>query len=366
MAPVRDYPADPGKLSSAIGSHHAGAFTAQSTKSVDSSAGLKQARLRAIQRCLYDYRVSCGSSCGRAEGTSRCSDLYAATRAAKGETAALPFQDLRKSARALARDLVYAAGRLPVVGDVLVDAQTRRFNANSSDVARLFNGVYVDFAAAERAIPKDRNAGYDNERSASRGLNEWLAIAPSDYPVLFWLSRLLPDATYLFDWGGNVGLKYFAYRTYLAYASSLTWCVSDVPAVVAAGKAIAEKEDARGLVFSTTLDELSRADILLADGVLHFIEDPLGMLRRAPRLPEHVLLSKVPAYDSADTVTLQNMGTAFCPNHLFNRSRFVDNFIALGYRLVDEWRAPELGCIIPFHPERSIAGYSGFYFIKAA
>jgi putative methyltransferase (TIGR04325 family) len=79
-----------------------------------------------------------------------------------------------------------------------------------------------------------------------------------------------------------------------------------------------------------------------------------------------VVLSKVPAYDAPDAVTLQNMGTAFCPNHLFNRSRLVERFVELGYRLVDDWRSPGLTCEIPFHPEHSIGGYSGFYFVKAA
>jgi putative methyltransferase (TIGR04325 family) len=268
------------------------------------------------------------------------------------------------SSRLLVRDIVHAAAGLPIFGDLIVRAQTRRFNSATGMNVRLFNGIFPDFASAARAIPTDRPSGYDNEPSASRVLSEWLEITPSDYPAMFWLAKLLPQARSVFDWGGNVGLKYFAYRRYIDYPADMVWCVNDVPAVVAVGKTIAEREAAAALRFTTTLEELADADVLYSAGTLHFIDDHVALLKGVKALPPHVILGKLPISDAPAAVTLQNMGTAFCPNHLFNRAAFERGFLELGYRLVDRWMSPEMNCFIPFYPDRSIRGYSGYYFAK--
>ncbi len=270
---------------------------------------------------------------------------------------------MQTSSRRLARGLVREAGRVPLLRTVVSGAYDRYFNGAEGRV-RLFNGVFSDFASAERAVPAGKHSGYDNEPSAQRVLDEWLYITPSDYPTMFWLSKILGECSLLFDWGGNVGLTYFAYRRYLSYPAGLVWCVNDVPAVVALGKQVAERESAPALRFTTAFDELAGADVLLAAGSFQFIEDPFEPLRRAPALPLDALVTKVPVCDRPAAVTLHNMGTAFCPYHLFNRDAFVGEFASLGYRLADEWPIPGLGCQIPLSPERSIEAYSGFYFTR--
>lgn len=269
------------------------------------------------------------------------------------------------AARRLARAFALGASRVPFVRTVTSAVYERHFNRAAGRI-RLFKGIYPDFPSALRAIPERRQSGYDNEDSATRVIDEWMQIAPYDYPVLFWLSRLLPRCKALFDWGGNVGLKYFAYGKYLSYSPDLVWWVSDVPAVVALGRRVAEREGARALRFTTGLDGLDGADVLFAAGSIHFIDDPFATLRGAATLPNHMLFCKIPAYDLPSAVTLQNMGSAICPYRLFNRAEFVANVAGLGYRLVDEWKSPDCACEIPFFPEHSIPAYSGFYFTKAA
>jgi len=260
---------------------------------------------------------------------------------------------------------MHASARVPVLGRFASDAYSHFFNNARGEHVRLFRGIYPDFPAAARELPAGRAIGYDNAASAYRVIDEWLVISEYDYPIMFWLSKLLPECELLFDWGGNVGLKYFAYRKYLSYPESMRWCVSDVPAVVAAGKQVAERESAAQLQFTTTLDEMTQADILLAAGSLHFIEDPFAALAELSALPRHLLLCKVPAHNQASAVTLHNMGTSVCPYHLFNRAEFVHKIEQLGYRLVDEWTSAECFCTIPFYPEHSIRAYSGFYFTRA-
>ena len=256
------------------------------------------------------------------------------------------------------------AARIPLLRGLLSRAYRHAFNRARGRV-RLFYGLYPDFASAIREVPPYWIQGYDNEQTADRNAHERLQICAFDYPIMFWLQRLLPECRLLFDFGGNVGISYFGYRKYLQYPASLTWLIYEVPAVAALGARIAAEEGAHQLRFTTELDELQRADILLAAGSLHFVDKPFELLRSVATPPRHVLLNKVPLRDRPAAVTLHNMGTALCPYHLFNRSEFLGSFRSLGYELVDEWETPDLGARIPLHPEDSIRAYTGFYLRKA-
>ncbi|MEO6991454.1 MAG: methyltransferase, TIGR04325 family [Candidatus Baltobacteraceae bacterium] len=261
------------------------------------------------------------------------------------------------------RRFAYDARNVPMLGSAVEHAYNWYFNRARGHV-RLFRGVYANFAAALAAIPPGQLTSFDNAPSAERVLAEWLAVYPSDYPVMFWLAKLLRDHRFVFDWGGNVGLKYFAYRRYIDYPPGHHWVVADVPAVVELGKKTALREGADAIRFTTGLEDLVRADVLIAAGVLQFIEDPFATLRAASRIPRHILFNKVPVGDMPKAVTLHNMGTAFCPYHLFNRRELVSALDALDYRLVDEWKSPDVSCEVPFFAEYSIGAYSGFYFEK--
>jgi putative methyltransferase (TIGR04325 family) len=258
--------------------------------------------------------------------------------------------------------LASTARHVPMLGGAIADAYRRYFNGARGEDVRLFRGVFPSFETAALSVPSGHPLGYDNPASATRMLGEWLAVHPSDYPVMFWLAKLLPGSKTVFDWGGSVGLKYFAFRRYLEYANDLEWLVSEVPAVVEVGREIARDQRATALRFTTDFTGMANADVLLASGVLQFIDDPFSGLRAQPRLPRHLIVNKAPVYQLQSAVTLHNMGTAFCPYHLFNRRELVRAIETLGYRLVDEWRLPGVNCEIPFHPEHSIGAYTGFYF----
>lgn len=259
------------------------------------------------------------------------------------------------------KHFISAAAQVPLVGDVAAGAYRRYFNSVGG-TARLFCGIFPDFASAERAVPENRLVGYDNAPSAERIMDEWLEVFPSDYPVMFWLEKLLRECRTVFDWGGNAAIKYFAFRPYLLYPEGLKWFVNDVPAVLKRGEEIALRERSLGLHFTPSMDELARADVLLASGSVQFVPDPQAALSQSPTLPDHLIFNKVPLYDMPSAVTLQNMGTALCPYHLFNRGEFIAAIEKLGFRLRDEWKTPDVNCYIPFFPEHRIARFSGLYF----
>jgi putative methyltransferase (TIGR04325 family) len=238
----------------------------------------------------------------------------------------------------------------------------RRYFGRAVGRRRLFRGIYPDFAGAMNAIPNNRQIGYNNPTSARHVAYERHFVSPYDYPVLFWLERLLKPGTVIFDWGGNVGISYYAWRGHLTYPSGLTWVINDVPAVLDLGRQIAEQEEAPGLSFTESLDCLGAADILLSAGAMQFVEMPFTTLQSLGPLPRHVLLNKLPVYDQPSAVTLQNIGPAICPYHLFNRAEFIRTFETPGYELIDTWQNPGLGCFVPFYPDHSIGAFTGFYF----
>lgn len=233
--------------------------------------------------------------------------------------------------------------------------------ARRSQWARKFNGVYASFEEARQAIPAAAVEGYDNPGSGNM-FEDPRRVYPSDYPVMFWMGRILPDLRRVFDFGGHVGLSYYAYRQYLPYPKGLEWTICDVAEVVRAGRELAGNESAQGLHFTTSFEDAEGADLLLAAGSLQFVEEPLAERLGALRSkPAHVVINKVPLADGEPFVTLQNIGPAICPYRIFNRDDFRRGMEQVGYEVVDEWANPDLGCYIPYHADRIVHAFSGMY-----
>jgi putative methyltransferase (TIGR04325 family) len=231
---------------------------------------------------------------------------------------------------------------------------------------RKFRGVYATFDEAAKMAPKTRPIGYDNPETAKMFVENYRIINPCDYPVLFWLKEALDGATSLFDLGGNVGISFYSYQKYVRYSSGLTWLVYEVPKVAEQGQQIATREQADGLAFTTSLERADGVDILLASGSLQFVEWSLSDLLRGLRdMPTHLIINKTPMREGAQFVTLQALGTAFCPYYIFNRTSFVRSICETGYELIDSWDNVELSCHIPLYPEHSVPAYSGLYFRRA-
>lgn len=227
---------------------------------------------------------------------------------------------------------------------------------------RLFSGVYPSFAAANAAIPADRNNSYDNPESA-KFLGYKSSVRSSDYPVLFWLEKLLPNNPRVFDFGGYLGISYYSFQNHLKYPANLQWTIYDVPAVAETGAKLAEEKDARRqLTFTTDLGRAQEFPLFLSFGSLQFPESTFAeIFRKFPAMPAHVLINKLPFTDRETFYTLHNMGPALSPYRIANRDEFLQSADELGYELVDSWENPEFGCYIPYHPDHSVRAFSGLY-----
>ncbi len=253
--------------------------------------------------------------------------------------------------------------KLPIISDYY-----RAYWSFPRDITAC-RGVYDSFAAALAAIPHKANAGYNQPEirhaaSVAKFTSAWEAdeFNPTDYPVVVWLGSAFSNSSRVFDLGGNVGHGYYTYRKFLDYPQSLRWVVCDIPEVIAAGAELARKTDNPGLSFTEHYADAEGAEIFLTCGTLQYLELSLAeILGQLPTKPKHLVINRVPFYDGQTFITLQNIGYAVCPYKIQNRSEFVENLMKIGYQLIDHWQW-DRNCHIPFHPEKFVPSYRGFYF----
>jgi putative methyltransferase (TIGR04325 family) len=215
-----------------------------------------------------------------------------------------------------------------------------------------------------------RLTGWDNEASASIWVDnihqiEPYFIPPSSYAVLFWLLRLMCEGISLIDFGGSIGLTYYRYRRFASLPAKTRWIVVELPKIVEEGRRVAMREGAHGLEFETAIETVLDCDILLCGGALHYMERSVpGLLEMRAAKPPHVILNMVPLTTGEAYWTLQNYGPAIAPYRVYNEAEFIGYFEKAGYAMKDRWVVPESDCYVPFHPERCVREFAGFYFAK--
>lgn len=231
--------------------------------------------------------------------------------------------------------------------------------------ANLFKGVYETFNEAVMHAPDTKNIGYDHEEPSSMYRDRLNKVYPADYPVLYWLNRISKDNHRLFDLGGHIGITYYAYMKYLNEAQKYSWMISDVPSVTTAGERFATDKGETRITFTNDYKMGDGSDIVLASGSLQYIEEPLStIINQYKEKPSHIIINLLPIYEGPTFVTLQNIGTVFCPYRIFNKGEFIDSFRSIGYELIDIWENAEKSLKIPFRPEKDLNSYHGMYFKK--
>jgi putative methyltransferase (TIGR04325 family) len=259
------------------------------------------------------------------------------------------------------QDLIDKVKNLPGLRTVAMRRYERYFAQERN--ANLFRGVFRTFAEAAASAPPSKGLGYDQPEPAAMYRDDLGALWPADYAALYWLSRSLPEIESVFDYGGHVGVKYYAFRRYLELGERVDWTVCDVPAVAASGRKLAQEKGAHKLHFTSDFPEVSGKSVLFCSGSLQYIEPSLPeLLLKVSQLPRHVLLNSTPMSSAATYYTLNNIGTAFCPYKIQNQDELVAGMKSRGYELIDSWKTPGKSCLIPLHPEHSLDHYCGLYF----
>lgn len=257
------------------------------------------------------------------------------------------------------RTLSKLVGRVGVLRKFAEAQYDQSFSSGSG--RGIFRGVYDTFEEAARSAPSTKAVGYDQPGAAAMYRDRLDRVFPSDYPVLFWLQSALDGIQSVFDFGGHVGIARYAYDSYLNFPTTLQWKVCDVPAVAEAGRALARERGVAGLSFTTIKEEAAGADLFFSAGALQYLNWTLPELLATIEPPKRILLNLLPMTDGPAYFTLQNIGTVFCPYRILSRQELLGGLQKLGYRVRDSWSNPEKECNIPFHLDRSLSFYEGFY-----
>lgn len=258
------------------------------------------------------------------------------------------------------------ARTLPGVRSLLQWSYGRRFARQGND----FNGywgIFPTFASAVAHAPTTRPVGYDNAEGAALYAARTRYVLACDYPAIFWLERLLREgARSVFDLGGHIGIKYYAFQRYLEYPSDLRWTVCELPTIAAAGAAWARDHDAGNRIgFTPNGDDASGQDVLFASGSLQYLDYTLaGLLDRLDEPPRHVLINVLPLHPQKSFFTVQNMGTHYCAYRVQAMGEFIDGLKQRGYEMRDHWDQLDRSCDIPFYPDCKVEKYRGFVFSR--
>lgn len=225
-----------------------------------------------------------------------------------------------------------------------------------------FRGAFATYAEALAAVRHGALGGYDHDELVDLTYDDMLDLKLWDYPILFWLQRVLSNGSCLIDAGGHMGPKYRLFRERLRLDGRVAWIVYDVPAMVRAGRELALKEGLDALRFIDKLADAPDADVLLASGLLQYLDIPLSqLLAELPALPRHVLLNKVATRTGESVTVLENFGTAEVPYQIRNERQVPQTLESLGYEIVDQWTIPSLSQSISEHANQGPAISRGYY-----
>ena len=94
--------------------------------------------------------------------------------------------------------------------------------------------------------------GFDHAEFS--GHYKWLGEAPraGDYPTMFWLQEALKSGSRVFDFGGNVGISFFAWQNHVEFPADIHWMVEDVSSILDAGRAFAKYRPNSGATCSAS------------------------------------------------------------------------------------------------------------------
>jgi putative methyltransferase (TIGR04325 family) len=257
------------------------------------------------------------------------------------------------------------AKNTPVLRTFMKLRYDRTFKNNKGE--QLYRGVFSTYDEAAASAPTAQ-IGYDHKEPAL--MYTWLMkeLQNYDYPVLFWLNKILSQRVpcRVFDYGGHVGVKYYAYNRLLVTAPE--WTVCDVPAVVLSGSQMAEDLDPdKKLKFTVNFDEVEGDHILLCLGSLQYVKESLaeklGLLPQSAR-PRHIIVNTTPFVQEGEEAfwTLNSIGTAFCPYKVQCVESFVAEMKRVGYETLDTWENPGRRCRVPFQDRHADFRYLGMHF----
>ncbi|MFZ0496457.1 MAG: methyltransferase, TIGR04325 family [Methylocella sp.] len=223
--------------------------------------------------------------------------------------------------------------------------------------------VFESLREAEVAARPYAEGGHQHPDYAVLHMSLSVVPRPSDYAALLHMRGMNLNRRKIFDLGGNIGNLFYLYDRYLKLPPDCTWLVFDLPVWVESGQDVAANRGENRLRFTRKWEDAAGAELLIASGSLHYFDTPLSqMVSKLPEKPSHILINRTPLIGGSAKATVQDGGIHRVACVLYNRTEFVTALEAIGYEVVDTWKAWELSLKLVGKPEYSALPYSGFFF----
>ena len=254
----------------------------------------------------------------------------------------------------------------PLVPRALLDARTERHFFRNKQWWATHLGEFGSFDEANAHISK-RAKPTNYVLDHDRWLKNREKLSSHDYPVAFWLDKLINHLGQesLVDFGGSVGVSYYAMKKYMILPENLSWIVCELREVVERGLQISAQRGDTQLQFTSDLSVIHRAPIFMASGSLHYLETPLyDLLAQREGAPNYLILNKLPLSAVKSFVTIESAGNGLYPCRVQLESSFLAGIESLGYRLVDRWKCLEHNMQVALKPELSFKNFDGFFFSR--
>lgn len=228
-----------------------------------------------------------------------------------------------------------------------------------------FRGVYSSKKEALAAAKGHDEYDIVNEEKG-RNLEVELASLQSpiedyEYPLFYWLSRLLGKDSAVYELGGSVGHLFFKSLASGLHPPGLRWTIAELPAAVELGARIAEMKKAQNLNFvdSSNTGPVS-AGLFITAGTIQYMDAGFEALLE-PCSPDHVLINHLPVHDIRSYWTLQQLKYCEVPYFVRTETEVTTQLNELGFELINSWRWPR-SIEVPFHSSAAVGSYNGYYF----
>lgn len=235
-----------------------------------------------------------------------------------------------------------------------------------------YRGIFESLEEARKGVAASLSSDYDainaNKAATSekeqQSLDNW--FHDHDYPLLYWLSKLITTQNSVLELGGSVGHFFYSIKKYESFSEHLKWRIAELPEAVKLGRKFAKDrmETRLSFVESKEIGTVEPVDIFVTAGTLQYMGMTISeILETLTDLPKHVLIHNLPTHEQRAFWTLQNLNLCEVPYRVYSKRDLIRSMKDLGYHRVAEWCKPR-EIEIPFHRMLKIEGYLGFYFLK--
>lgn len=228
-------------------------------------------------------------------------------------------------------------------------------------------GAFPSFISANQYLSEKNIQGNGYVLDHESWLKERIKLSSHDYPPLFWISKLIAQNKLrsIIDFGGSVGVSYYAFKDYIEIPADLSWTVCELPEAAEMGAKIAKEKGESQLSFVSDPTVISGASIFYAAGVLHYLDKTLAQLLVENNAnPDYLIINKLPLSSRESFVAIEGGGNGFYPCRIQCVSSFIREMRSIGYDVIDRWKCLEHRMDVILRPDLSFPHYQGFVLVK--